>query len=123
MDGVVSVHELHVWQLSDIKLIASLHVLLRSRESYITLSSEIRKLLHGYGIHSATIQPEFIEDQYDEKKVYQIDEDPNQTVIHVDGIEDAPRSLHALSVSNNDSFNEVREKKNSNLQFAYMFIN
>lgn len=35
------------------------------------LGSEIRKLLHGYGIHSATIQPEFIEDQLlvDEKQV------------------------------------------------------
>ncbi|CAG8564484.1 5992_t:CDS:2, partial [Ambispora leptoticha] len=41
--GVLSVHELHIWQLSDTKLIASVHV----------------KILHSYGIHSATIQPEF----------------------------------------------------------------
>ncbi|KAI8983479.1 cation efflux family-domain-containing protein [Pilobolus umbonatus] len=62
LDGVLSVHELHVWQLSDTKLVASFHVLLESRQRYMALGSEIRKILHGYGIHSATIQPEFIED-------------------------------------------------------------
>lgn len=62
MEGVKSVHELHVWQLSDIKLIASLHVLLESREGYMKSASDIRKSLHGFGIHSATIQPEFIDD-------------------------------------------------------------
>lgn len=67
LDGVISVHELHVWQLNDTKLIASLHVLLKSREGYMSLGSEIRKVLHSYGIHSATIQPEFVEDQIDEK--------------------------------------------------------
>ncbi|EIE89720.1 hypothetical protein RO3G_14431 [Rhizopus delemar RA 99-880] len=62
VEGVKSVHELHVWQLSDIKLIASLHVLLESREGYMRSASDIRKSLHGFGIHSATIQPEFIDD-------------------------------------------------------------
>ncbi|KAG1137040.1 hypothetical protein G6F37_008376 [Rhizopus arrhizus] len=62
VEGVKSVHELHVWQLSDIKLIASLHVLLESREGYMKSAADIRKSLHGFGIHSATIQPEFIED-------------------------------------------------------------
>ncbi|CEG84171.1 Putative Cobalt uptake protein COT1 [Rhizopus microsporus] len=63
LDGVLSVHELHVWQLSDTKLIASLHVLIESREKYMDLASQIRGLLHSFGIHSATIQPEFIDDK------------------------------------------------------------
>ncbi|KAI8333756.1 cation efflux family-domain-containing protein [Blakeslea trispora] len=67
LENVLSVHELHVWQLSDTKLIASLHVLIKSRKSYMTTASEIKKVLHRYDIHSATIQPEFIEDQIDEK--------------------------------------------------------
>ncbi|KAG1447760.1 hypothetical protein G6F56_009158 [Rhizopus delemar] len=68
LDGVLSVHELHVWQLSDTKLIASLHVLLESRRVYMKSASEIRNLLHQFGIHSATIQPEFVNhDDIDEK--------------------------------------------------------
>nr|CAG8442838.1 5444_t:CDS:2 [Entrophospora candida]CAG8547842.1 13609_t:CDS:2 [Entrophospora candida] len=64
VEGVVSVHELHIWQLSDTKIIASVHVLLSSRD-YILISSKIRKTLHSYGIHSATIQPEFV--KFDEQ--------------------------------------------------------
>jgi zinc transporter 1 len=62
LDGIISIHEFHLWQLSDTKLIASLHVLLKSRQQYMSLSSKIRKLLHSYGVHSATIQPEFVDD-------------------------------------------------------------
>ncbi|CAG8508288.1 2715_t:CDS:2 [Ambispora gerdemannii] len=58
--GVLSVHELHIWQLSDTKLIASVHVLLDPRTDYMTIAADIRKILHSYGVHSATIQPEFI---------------------------------------------------------------
>lgn len=57
---VVSIHELHIWQLSDTKHIASLHVLLKSPSDYMTVASDMRKLLHRRGIHSATIQPEFL---------------------------------------------------------------
>lgn len=57
---VVSIHELHIWQLSDTKHIASLHVLLKSPSDYMAVASDMRKLLHRRGIHSATIQPEFL---------------------------------------------------------------
>ncbi|KAF2277444.1 cation efflux protein [Westerdykella ornata] len=75
LDGVVSCHHVHVWQLSDAKLIASLHVQVDFdfRESgsaqYMELAREIRKCLHEYGIHSSTIQPEFCLDaQHDHTK-------------------------------------------------------
>ncbi|KAG0946141.1 hypothetical protein G6F57_002788 [Rhizopus arrhizus] len=71
VEGVISVHELHVWQLSDTKLIASLHVLLQSREKYMASASGIRKLLHEFGIHSATIQPEFIEEEGEKRQMLQ----------------------------------------------------
>jgi len=68
--GVVSVHELHVWQLSDVKLIASLHIQVAfdpeeeaggaDGGQYMTLAREVRKCLHAYGIHSSTIQPEYV---------------------------------------------------------------
>ncbi|KAK5089483.1 Zinc resistance conferring protein [Exophiala xenobiotica] len=63
---VVEAHHLHVWQLSDTKLVASLHVKVdceikgAGSASYMTLAREIRGCLHGYGIHSSTIQPEFM---------------------------------------------------------------
>lgn len=65
LDGVISCHHLHVWQLSDTKLIASLHVQVafdfkgEGSARYMELAREIRKCLHEYGIHSSTIQPEF----------------------------------------------------------------
>ena len=63
---VIEAHHLHVWQLSDTKLVASLHVQVdcevdgAGSASYMHLAREIRSCLHGYGIHSSTIQPEFI---------------------------------------------------------------
>ena len=65
LDGVVSCHHLHVWQLSDTKLVASLHVQVAfgykgaDSEQYMKLAKAVRRCLHEYGIHSSTIQPEF----------------------------------------------------------------
>ena len=65
LDGIVSCHHLHVWQLSDTKLIASLHVQVdfdfkgEGSARYMELARQIRQCLHEYGIHSSTIQPEF----------------------------------------------------------------
>lgn len=64
--GVVSCHHVHIWQLSDSQIIASLHIqvtfpiaTLDGAERYMQVSKAVRKCLHAYGIHSATIQPEF----------------------------------------------------------------
>ncbi|KAF2707611.1 zinc/cadmium resistance protein-like protein [Pleomassaria siparia CBS 279.74] len=72
LSGVVSCHHLHVWQLSDSKLIASLHVQVaidfkgEGSARYMALAREIRECLHEYGIHSSTIQPEFcLDDSHD----------------------------------------------------------
>lgn len=65
LDGIISCHHLHVWQLSDTKLIASLHVQVdfdfkgEGSARYMDLAKQIRECLHEYGIHSSTIQPEF----------------------------------------------------------------
>jgi len=65
LPGIESVHHLHVWQLSDTKLVASLHVRVNynfkgdGSQRYMEQASAIRKCLHEYGIHSSTIQPEF----------------------------------------------------------------
>ncbi|KAG6039335.1 hypothetical protein E4U41_002877 [Claviceps citrina] len=65
LPGVVSCHHIHVWQLSDTKVVASMHLQVafpineHSGEKYMQLAKRARRCLHGYGIHSATIQPEF----------------------------------------------------------------
>lgn len=59
--GVVSVHELHVWQLSETTTVASVHVLIKPEADYMEVANEIREAMHAQGIHSVTIQPEFTE--------------------------------------------------------------
>ncbi|KAG1801546.1 cation efflux protein [Suillus plorans] len=59
VDGVLSVHELHVWQLSESKIVASVHVMASRNHDFMPVAAEIRKALHYHGIHSSTIQPEY----------------------------------------------------------------
>ena len=65
LPGILSCHHLHVWQLSDVKWIASLHVQVEydfkgeGSARYMELARAIRRCLHEHGIHSSTIQPEF----------------------------------------------------------------
>jgi len=59
VEGVASVHELHVWQLSETRHIASVHIRLEQKADYMRVVHDIRKILHKCDIHNATIQPEF----------------------------------------------------------------
>lgn len=65
LPGILSCHHLHVWQLSDAKVVASLHVQVEfdfkgeGSKRYMLLARQVRRCLHEYGIHSSTIQPEF----------------------------------------------------------------
>ena len=59
VDGVISLHELHVWQLSENKIVASVHVLASRNHDFMPVAVKIRKILHHLGIHSCTIQPEY----------------------------------------------------------------
>jgi len=60
IDGVKRVHELHIWPLSEDKIIASMHVLLPDPSFYSKTIPLVKDLLHKYKIHSTTIQPEYI---------------------------------------------------------------
>lgn len=59
VDGVLSVHELHIWQLSESKIVASVHVMASRNHDFMPIATDIRKALHLNGIHSSTIQPEY----------------------------------------------------------------
>ena len=63
--GVLSVHELHVWRLNQLKALASAHIVIAepSLESFQRQVRTINECLHAYGVHSSTIQPELVGQQ------------------------------------------------------------
>ncbi|CAK7228132.1 hypothetical protein SBRCBS47491_006800 [Sporothrix bragantina] len=60
IDGIESVHELHIWRLDQQKAIASAHVVVSDQtvSSFMEKARTVSQCLHAYGIHSATLQPE-----------------------------------------------------------------
>ena len=60
IDGVLAVHEFHVWQLAGERIIASAHIRCRSLADYMRIAGKVKEFFHNEGIHSTTIQPEFI---------------------------------------------------------------
>lgn len=59
--GVISLHEVHVWELAGGKNIATLHVKCQTPTDYQDAAYKIRKIFHEAGIHSVTIQPEYVD--------------------------------------------------------------
>ncbi|GAB0493917.1 hypothetical protein MMPV_005204 [Pyropia vietnamensis] len=58
INGVESMHDLHVWCLSDTKLIASAHIHTSESVDFESVAPSIKRAFHIAGIHSTTIQPE-----------------------------------------------------------------
>ncbi|CAH1257024.1 proton-coupled zinc antiporter SLC30A1-like [Branchiostoma lanceolatum] len=65
VEGVLAVHEFHIWQLAGNRIIASAHIKVRNLADYMLIAEKIKEFFHNEGIHSTTIQPEFVE-PYDE---------------------------------------------------------
>ncbi|KAI9687185.1 MAG: hypothetical protein M1820_010511 [Bogoriella megaspora] len=66
LDGILSCHHLHVWELKNATFVASLHVRVgfdfddrEGAKKYMDLVREVDNCLHGHGIQNSTIQPEF----------------------------------------------------------------
>lgn len=66
VDGVLAVHEFHVWQLAGDRIIASAHIRCRNLSDYMKIAEKVKEFFHNEGIHSTTIQPEFTEIPTDE---------------------------------------------------------
>lgn len=67
IDGVLAVHEFHVWQLAGDRIIASAHIRCRNLVDYMHIAEKVKEFFHNEGIHSTTIQPEFV-DIFQEKE-------------------------------------------------------
>ncbi|KAH0622688.1 hypothetical protein JD844_025201 [Phrynosoma platyrhinos] len=59
--GVSSIHEVHVWELVKGKNIATLHLKCHSTSDYEEASYKMREVFHEAGVHSVTIQPEYLD--------------------------------------------------------------
>ncbi|XP_028676084.1 zinc transporter 1a [Erpetoichthys calabaricus] len=59
LDGVLAVHELHIWQLAGSRIIATAHIKCHDPASYMDVAKRIKDFFHNEGIHATTIQPEF----------------------------------------------------------------
>ncbi|XP_074660758.1 uncharacterized protein LOC141913186 isoform X2 [Tubulanus polymorphus] len=59
VDGVLAVHEFHVWRLAGDRIIASAHIRCRNLGEYMRIAEQVKEFFHDEGIHSTTIQPEF----------------------------------------------------------------
>lgn len=69
IDIIIEIHDFHVWQLVDSVNVCTMHVILSEENAsqFGRVSSKIHEILHGYGIHNSTIQPEFISKKLLEK--------------------------------------------------------
>ncbi|KAJ8275340.1 hypothetical protein COCON_G00099650 [Conger conger] len=59
VEGVLAVHELHIWQLAGSRIIATAHIKCQDPASYMDVAKRIKGFFHDQGIHATTIQPEF----------------------------------------------------------------
>eukprot|EP00457_Paulinella_chromatophora_P002194 gb/GEZN01002198.1/.p1 GENE.gb/GEZN01002198.1/~~gb/GEZN01002198.1/.p1 ORF type:complete len:769 (-),score=107.45 gb/GEZN01002198.1/:264-2570(-) len=59
--GVHEIHELHVWLLTKRIIVCSVHVTMENSQDFSRICEGIKKLMHAHGIHTSTIQPEFVE--------------------------------------------------------------
>ncbi|KAK0715712.1 cation efflux family-domain-containing protein [Lasiosphaeris hirsuta] len=63
--GIESVHELHVWQLTEEKTIATAHLIITDPDlsTFMLRAKIIQQCLHAHGIHSSTLQHEFLAEE------------------------------------------------------------
>lgn len=59
--GVLGLHEFHIWQLTGHRVIVSAHIRCLNSKEYMKVAEDLKVFFHKEGIHSTTIQPEFVE--------------------------------------------------------------
>ncbi|XP_050080455.1 zinc transporter 10 [Anopheles maculipalpis] len=62
LDGfkdIVSVHDLHIWQLSGNQYVSTVHIIFDNPKVFLKIHSDVIEFFHEQGINQVTIQPEF----------------------------------------------------------------
>ncbi|XP_077994936.1 uncharacterized protein LOC144448542 [Glandiceps talaboti] len=60
---ISAVHDFHVWRLEGDTIIATAHVIIRDAKDYSKIARKVKKFFHDHGIHSTTVQPEFLQER------------------------------------------------------------
>ena len=58
-----SIHELHIWRLTDEKIIVTAHLQRKDLSNYMSVAEKVKKFFHSIGIHSTTMQFECRDDR------------------------------------------------------------
>lgn len=63
--GIEGVHEMHIWNLTQSKALATVHVVTSSDSlgDFMSSAQRINECLHHWGVHNVTIQPELVQAQ------------------------------------------------------------
>lgn len=77
---IVSYHDLHIWQLSPYKYIATVHIVFHKPTYYTNLINEIRAHFYEYSIAHVTIQPEFFTNQQQQLRMKRRSFSPFSTI-------------------------------------------
>jgi len=64
---ITEIHDLHIWQLEDSKIISSIHIKCPDQKAYESSIPEMKRIFHEHDIHSVTVQPEFVLGEVDNK--------------------------------------------------------
>ncbi|XP_018319986.1 zinc transporter 1 isoform X2 [Agrilus planipennis] len=57
--GIISVHDLHIWELTADKIISTAHIIFLNPKVYGTITNQVTEFFLEQGITQVTIQPEF----------------------------------------------------------------
>ncbi|CAB4065343.1 SLC30A1 [Lepeophtheirus salmonis] len=61
VEGILEIHDFHIWQLAGNRIIASAHIRCLNLSEYMKVAEKVKEFFHHEGIHSTTIQPEFVD--------------------------------------------------------------
>lgn len=61
VEGISGVHEFHIWRLAGNRVIATAHIYCHDLQEYMRVAQQVKTFFHNEGIHSTTIQPEFVD--------------------------------------------------------------
>ena len=60
IEGVLKIHDFHVWQLDDQRIVGSFHVHLLYESDFSLICKKMEEIMHHHKVCSTTIQPEFV---------------------------------------------------------------
>ncbi|KAL0230838.1 hypothetical protein PCE1_003215 [Barthelona sp. PCE] len=58
---IVGVHDLHIWSLVRSTIVCSAHVTVVDSADWNSVATVAKRMLHDVGVHSTTLQPEFVQ--------------------------------------------------------------